>query len=189
MLPRQHPRACPVTAVGPPSVNARDPRAFSVASFGPIEFHPRGLPPGWLASKCERTSRVSKWVSSANARGPRAIWSGSFGTNEPLKRAYFGCCPATNRGLSRDCCRAHLNKRARPPRVSGRFIWADRVPPARTADRLTAIQMRVPHAFPSGSPLQTREAHAQFGAVHSEQTSASRTSFSDVARRHPRPAP
>ena len=71
-------------AVGPPSGNARDPRAFSGASFGPIEFHPRELPTGWLPSKCARTSRNSKWVSSANARGPRAIWSGSFGSNERL---------------------------------------------------------------------------------------------------------
>ena len=85
-------------AVGPPSGNARDPRAFSGASFGPIEFHPRELPTGWLPSKCAGSSRVGKWVTAGNARGLRAIWSGSLGTNERLQGGRLTCRPATNRG-------------------------------------------------------------------------------------------
>ena len=50
--------------------------------------------------------------------------------------------PPTNRVGYRDCDRAPVRKRARPPRIFGPFIWADRVPDARTAGRLAAIQMR-----------------------------------------------
>ena len=98
MLPRPQPGACLVIAVGPPAGNARDPRAFSGASFAPIEFPTRALPTGWLPAKCTRTSRISKWVSTANAQGPRAIFSGSFGTNERLKNRLFRRRPAANRG-------------------------------------------------------------------------------------------
>ena len=167
---------------------------------------------------------------------------------------------------------APTQKRARPPRIFGRFIWAHRVPPWRTAGKLAAIQMcanlarfkvghrwkratpprvleqfirtkrsprewgsrtqprhqhgraclvtevwppprnarcprafsgdsfgpiefpvahclragchpnaRAARAFPSGSPLETRDAPAHFGAVHSDKTIASRAGFSHAA--------
>ena len=50
--------------------------------------------------------------------------------------------PPTNRVGSRDWDRPPVRKRARPPRIFGPFIWADRVSPAPTAGRLAAIQMR-----------------------------------------------
>ena len=142
MLPPHQPFADLVIAIGPPSGNARDPRAFSGPSFGPIAFPPHALPEGRLPSKCARSSRVCKRVFDGNVRDPRAILRGSFGENEGLECALVSCCRPPTGGRSRDCDTVLVGKRARPPRIFGRFNWAHRVPAARTAGRLAAIQMR-----------------------------------------------
>ena len=49
------------------------------------------------------------------------------------------CCPPPTVCQCRDCDRASVQKRARPPHIFGPFISADRVPEARVADRLVAL--------------------------------------------------
>ena len=139
---RHEPWADPVIGVGPPSGNAREPRAFSSAALKTIEFPADALPTGWPPSKCARSSRVCKAVTAGNARGPRAISSDSFEKNQRLESGLPRCCPPPTGGRSRACHRAPVRKCVEPPRISGRFPWADRVPTARIAHGLAAIQMR-----------------------------------------------
>ena len=92
-----------------------------------------------------------------NVRSPRAFENGSpletreapaqFGVDHAEKTSASRADvshvdPPPTGGLSRDYGRTPVRKRAGPPRIFGRFIWADRVPHACTANRLAAIQMR-----------------------------------------------
>ena len=89
-----------------------------------------------------------------NARVARAFPSGSplqtreapaqFGAvhsekTSPSRARFSDVAPPPTEGLSGDCGRAPRRKRARPARISGRFICANRVPHARTANRLNAL--------------------------------------------------
>ena len=117
-------------------------KGVSQRRTGRYERVTRGCHSPLTAPKCGRCSCVCNQVFAGNARGPRAISSGSLGENQRLERGFVTCCPPPTVCRSPDCDRAPVRKRARPPRIFGPFIWDDRVPDARTAGRLAAIQMR-----------------------------------------------
>ena len=126
----------------PPPRNSRGARSFSVDSFGPS------------TSPVVHFRRANR---HPNARDARAFLSGSpletryipahFGAVHSDKtiasRAGFShAAPSpTREGLSRDWGMAPSQKRARPPRIFGRFIWAHRLPQCHITGELAAIQM------------------------------------------------
>ena len=187
-----HVRCCPpptgsdlVIGIGPPSGNARDPRAFSGPSSGPIAFPPHPLPAGWLPSKCARSSRVCKRVSAGNAPGPRAISIGSLGENERLGSGLVRCCPPPTVCRSLDCDRAPARKHARPSCIFEPFIWAIEFPPQAIAIRWLsskcARSSRVCNRVSAGNARGPRA----ISSCSLGKTSTSGAGLSNVARHQP----